>query len=111
MELCSKSSTNVWKASLPRGGHGAGVGGDATKTADDLFIKRKVMELKVRCGNTSTGCNWVGELGDIDNHLKIGSVEGQCSFVDVECPLGCGKRTQRQHLSNHKINECTKRPF
>ena len=67
---------------------------------------------KVRCSNKkSAGCEWVGELGELDNHLKPGSVEGPCHFVDVECPLQCGRRVKRRNLNEHKSNECAKRPF
>ena len=81
------------------------------KTTADLFFKRKVMELKVRCSNKSAGCEWKGEVGTLDNHLQIGAVEGNCAFVDVQCPLECGKRIQRRELHDHKTNECVKRPF
>ena len=78
------------------------------KTTDDLFFKRKVKQLKVRCSKKSAGCEWVGELGQLDNHLKLGSVEGQCHFVDVQCPLECGQSLMRRNLNMH---ECPKRPF
>ena len=53
----------------------------------------------------------MGELGDLDKHLKLGSVDGKCDFVAVECPLKCRKRIQRRYLAKHKSNECSKRPF
>ena len=81
------------------------------KTAEDLFFKRKVLQLKIRCSNKPHGCQWVGELGDLDRHLKLGSVEGKCQFVDVECPLKCDKRIPRHNLVNHQSNECLKRAF
>ena len=78
------------------------------KTTEDLFFKRKVKALKIRCSNKGSGCKWVGELGDLDKHLNLGSVDGKCDFVAVECPLKCGKRIQRRYLAKHK---CSKRPF
>ena len=69
------------------------------------------MELKVRCSNRAIGCKWVGELGDLNDHLKMGSVDGKCDFVVVDCPLKCGERIQRRNLAQHKLNECSKRPF
>ena len=51
------------------------------------------------------------ELGELERHLKLGSVEGQCRFVDVQCPLECGKNIQRRHLEDHKATKCHKRPF
>ena len=79
------------------------------KTVKDTFFKRKVRQLKVRCSNKSAGCEWVRELGELDNHLKPGSVEGPCHFVDVECPLQCGRRVKRSNFNHHKLNECRKR--
>ena len=81
------------------------------RTTDDLFFKRKVRQLKVRCSNKSAGCEWVGELGELDNHLKPGSVEGPCHFVDVECPLQCGQCVTRRNLNHHKSKQCAKRLF
>ena len=80
------------------------------KTSEDLFFKRKVRQLKVSC-HKSAGCRWVGELGELDSHLNLGSLEGQCDFVKVECPLKCGKILQRRNIEKHKSNHCAKRPF
>ena len=81
------------------------------KTTEDLFFKRKVRALKIRCSNKGSGCEWEGALGDLDKHLNLGSVDGKCYFVVVECPLNCGECIQRRYLANHKSNECSKRPF
>ena len=78
------------------------------KTTADLFFKRKVMELKVRCSYKSSGCTWEGEVGTLDNHLLV---EGNCTFVNVQCPFECGQRIQQHNLHDHKTNECVKRPF
>ena len=81
------------------------------KTGEDLFFKRKVRQLKVRCHHMSAGCRWVGELGELESHLNLGSLEGQCDFVKVECPLKCGIILQRRNVEEHKSNDCAKRPF
>ena len=81
------------------------------KTTEDLFFKRKVLQLKIRCSNKPQGCQWVGELCDLDRHLKLGSVDGECRLVDVECPFNCNSRIKRRELEEHKLNECQKRPF
>ena len=81
------------------------------KTADDLFFKRKVLELQVRCSHKRQGCAWVGELRALKGHLEVGSVEGQCQYVNVECPLKCGQRVRRRDQEKHKSNECVKRLF
>ena len=79
------------------------------RTVEDLFFKRKVRQLKIRCSNKSSGCMWVGDLGELENHLKLGSVEGRCVYV--ECSLGCGQRVKRSSLKEHQSDDCTNRPF
>ena len=85
------------------------------KTTKDLFFKRKVMELKVYCSYKSAGCEWKGELGELERHFNLDPnlepVEGQCDFVEVQCSLECGKTIQRRHLQDHQSNECENRPF
>ena len=82
------------------------------KTTEDLFFKRKVMELKVRCSNKAAGCQWVGSIRDLENyHLKLGSSEVKCDFVTVKCPLACDEHIHRRHLQQHISEECLKRWF
>ena len=81
------------------------------KTVADMYFKRKVNELKVRCPNKSLGCEWVGELGSLDRHLSQNSVEGECQFMTVACPYNCGDSFQRCQLEGHKANDCSNRPF
>ena len=45
------------------------------------------------CTNKERGCEWQGELNDINNHL--GNNDG-CRFEDVKCSDECGKMLQRQ---------------
>ena len=69
------------------------------------------MALKVRCSNKALGCEWVGGLGELEEHMKVGSVEGKCEYVNVVCPFECGEQVQRRSLEVHKSDECVKRPF
>lgn len=81
------------------------------KTTEDLFFKRKVMQLTVRCSNKPLGCPWVGTVESLDQHLGYGCTDGECSFVTTECPFKCSSRVQRCKLEEHKTNECVKRPI
>ena len=81
------------------------------KTTDDPFFWRQVMALKVRCSNKALGCEWVGGLGELEEHMKVGSVEGKCEYVNVVCPFKCGEQVQRRSLGVHKADKCVKRPF
>ena len=71
-------------------------------------------EFKVYCSNRKRGCEWVGNLGEVDNHLNMRppqekELEG-CQFVQVECSF-CSAAYLRSELRVHKTTECLKRPF
>ena len=57
------------------------------------------------------GCQWVGEQGNLDQHLNDGFEEGECPLVTVPCSYDCGWCFQRCHLQEHKAKECFTRPF
>ena len=77
----------------------------------DKFFSRKVKELKVRCPKNKAGCEWVGELGALDQHLSDDSLEGECQYIEIACPNLCGGRVQRRDLEGHRGNHCPKRQF
>ena len=64
---------------------------------------REVNNLSVLCPNKKKGCDWVGELRAITEH--IGSSEG-CKYVCVLCRNGCGKKIQRKNLLHHLLVSC-----
>ena len=64
----------------------------------------EVLGLKVRCVNSSVGCDWTGELGDQQRHLA-----GNCEYLEEECQYGCGMRNYRRLLRVHEERECSKR--
>ncbi|XP_065901932.1 TNF receptor-associated factor 4-like [Dysidea avara] len=67
---------------------------------------REIKCLHVMCTNKERGCEWQGELNDINNHL--GNSDG-CQFEDVKCSNECGKMLQRQYLTSHVETECPRR--
>ncbi|XP_065901655.1 TNF receptor-associated factor 4-like [Dysidea avara] len=66
-------------------------------------LDREVKGLHVMCTNKEKGCEWQGELNDINNHL--GNSDG-CQFEDVKCSNECGKMLQRRYLTSHVETEC-----
>ena len=64
---------------------------------------REIKKLHVYCTNKEKGCEWQGELSDINNHLR--NIDG-CQFEGVKCPNDCGKMIERQYLTNHVRTEC-----
>ena len=72
-----------------------------TNAVLDKNVQRKVRSLKVRC---SEGCEWVGELRDLHNHLD--PAKGGCG---IACPFGCSKYARRSEMREHLHRHCHKR--
>ena len=66
-------------------------------------LDREIKSLHVMCKNKERGCEWEGELSNINIHL--GNSDG-CQFEDVKCSNKCGKMLQRRYLSSHVETEC-----
>ena len=69
-------------------------------------VDREIKCLRIHCTNKMMGCEWEGELNDINNHL--GNSDG-CQFEEVKCSNECGKVIQRQYLTSHVETECQRR--
>ena len=76
------------------------------KTFRNKAIDREIRELQVFCANKEKGCEWQGELNDINNHL--GNSKG-CQFEEVKCSNECGKMIEHRYLTNHVETECPRR--
>ena len=75
-------------------------------TFSNKAVDREVRQLRVYCTGKGKGCEWVGEINDINNHL--GNSDG-CQFEEVNCSNECGKMIQRQYLTSHVKTECPRR--
>ena len=74
-----------------------------------FFIKgaqKKIQALQVHCALKQKGCEWVGQLEQLDAHLDT-----DCQYVDVECPSKCNKKVQKRNLATHLEMDCHKREF
>ena len=69
-------------------------------------VDREIRSLRVHCTNKVMGCEWKGELNDINGHLE--NNDG-CRFEVVDCPNECGKMMQRQRLTSHIEVSCKRR--
>ena len=70
----------------------------------DSEQKREILDLKVYCQKKAEGCQWVGDLGEIEQHLG-----DNCQFITADCPNNCGLAMQRRLLEVH-VYKCPKRP-
>ena len=81
----------------------------------DMRLRRVLYTLKVHCSHQKDGCEWTGELGQLDAHLNEDpepekQVNG-CQFIEIDCLYECGDRLQRCYIQKHQTELCTKRPF
>ena len=77
-------------------------------------LRRSLYALQVRCSHQKDGCEWTGELGQLDMHLNADSppekqLDG-CQFAEIDC-LYCEEKKQRQYIQVHQNKHCMKRPF
>ena len=49
-------------------------------------LRSEIGELKVYCTNLGEGCEWIGELGELESHLES---DNGCGYVIVPCPNKC----------------------
>ena len=77
-------------------------------------LVREVNALVIRCPQKELGCEWEGELGQLQRHLNPGagvsSAEG-CEFFMVECAYRCGAQLQRRLIQEHEMEACPKQPI
>ena len=81
----------------------------------DRRLQRTLNCLQVYCSFKEAGCEWVGELGAIADHLNDdiesdGYKSSGCLFMPLKCCF-CKQEYQRQYVLEHETNKCLKRPF
>ncbi len=74
-------------------------------------VAREVNGLRVYCPKKAQGCDWQGELGQVDRHLNPTANSRGCGFVMVECKYRCGGMFERQMIDSHETDDCAKRPI
>lgn len=84
-------------------------------TFEDKRLRRSLYAFKVRCTNKKNGCEWEGELGQLEEHLNadppsqiLEQLEG-CQFVEIKC-LHCSNLFQRSQIQTHQSTQCPSRP-
>ncbi len=80
----------------------------------DKGLKQELHSFRVYCCNKTEGCDWQGELGQLDQHLNLKPDEDEqltgCGFSKIKC-LYCFKRHRRYKMDNHQSSLCLQRPF
>ena len=78
-------------------------------------LQQPLYGFQVYCSKKDSGCEWKGEMGQLDRHLNVSQttpeneLEG-CEYSDIECTF-CQDFFVRSELRHHKTDLCDKRPF
>ena len=85
-----------------------------TTTIPDKRLHRTLNELQVYCCHKEAGCEWVGELGSLTQHLNRQPQESDrltgCQLVAIQCAF-CRDEIQRKSLKEHEEDLCPERPY
>ena len=76
-------------------------------------LQRSLYSFCVRCIHQKSGCEWTGELRELDGHLNLNTELSKlygCAFAAVTC-THCCKYFQRHHVQSHKSGSCSQCPF
>ena len=80
----------------------------------DKRLKRSLNEYRVYCSNKEEGCEWVGELGELDRHLNLQPPSEKqfvgCLFSEVDCSF-CSHPFPRLYVLTHQSEDCPSRPY
>ena len=60
----------------------------------------------VKCQNSSRGCEWEGELGNVESHQN-----GVCGYQLVQCGNKCGAEMERREVELHEEDHCELRMY
>lgn len=74
----------------------------------DKRLSRTLKAMKVYCLHSKSGCDWQGELGQIEEHLS--SSDKGCAYIQVKCK-DCNMWMERKKISYHQLDECPKIPY
>ena len=76
-------------------------------TTPDHFNNERIRNFKVRCPNKVRGCQWQGNLWDIDKHTN-----NNCDCLTVTCcNTGCNVKLEKRKLADHMQNVCSQRKY
>ena len=79
-----------------------------TATMPDRRLQRTLNELQVYCCHKEAGCEWVGQLGGLTQHLNINFRDRcdrliECQLVGIDCTFCCNDIRRKDLRSMRKI--------
>ena len=80
----------------------------------NMGLKRSLNQLDVYCIHRKDGCDWKGELGELDKHLNKNPLERNlglgCQYAEISCVYQCGEKFQRHTIKAH-VDSCQMKPL
>ena len=76
---------------------------EGEQTHPNIHMNNAILCFKCYCPLLSRGCDWLGTLGDCENHLDT------CGYVQEMCKLKCGVVLQRNDHVTHEKENCVER--
>lgn len=71
-------------------------------------LQQSLYDFRVYCSSKEEGCEWTGELRELDKHLNKDPLAGKslegCSYIAINCPLhhaGCEVNLPRKDMKAH----------
>ena len=84
--------------------------GDFTAHVDKYFKRKFINTLKVHCSHKKSGCEWVGELGDLNNHsTSCPKRPWKCQYCGLESTVDVGTNEHTPNCAQYPLpcpNQC-----
>lgn len=78
-------------------------------TLFDRQLRNRISILRVHCPMEGKGCKWQGKYEELEQHLSVGNMKGECLYISLPCPFDCEESVTRRHISKHMKQECPNR--
>ena len=82
----------------------------------DKQLQRTLSSLQVLCSHKEAGCDWMGELGSLPQHLNVNCEDevsarlSGCAFGQLQC-IHCKEAIKRPNITKHETDQCLERPY
>ena len=108
ISCCGESYCRTCIDTVQQDGHPCpSCGEDSFTTLRQVKSQQKIAKLQVNCTMKEKGCGWSGPLEHLQAHLDPD--QGDCQYVDVDCPLKCNEKIEKRNIDQHTANKCVKR--
>lgn len=75
---------------------------------------RDIGDLLVYCSNKARGCEWVGTVTTLDQHIganNFSTKQQLCQYQEIPCSKKCRQKITRNYHHYHLANECLCRDY